>query len=293
MIAHHLVHARFSLKSAGILLALALCLCPESRAPGAESTGKAGASKPAGNGRSAAVLLEQALSAAKAASDADQPLERADIRGVPAKSPATAAAAAADDSPGLLPSPDAFPPDHAPRAAAVPARTQPAPTTTNKPAPASSSGRPESMSAPVQPQDPRVSVPGEQVNPSAYEPTGLTVNRVFVAADQEGRKISMNVPVYYETRLLGMEKDKQRAAARLLEKLDDFQKRVAAMQAEGAELLRQWNEIVNASVPKDLLMADSPSLVENQGTDKINRPTEQPGFEAGKNALVQLKKTKE
>ena len=113
MIAHHLLHARFSFKSAGIL-ALALFLCPDSRAPGAESTGKIGESKPVGNGRSAAVLLQQALSAAKAASDADQPLERADIRGVPAKMPVA-------DSPGLLPSPDAFP-DDAPRATTVQAR---------------------------------------------------------------------------------------------------------------------------------------------------------------------------
>jgi hypothetical protein len=283
MIAYHFIHARFSLKSAGIL-ALALFFCPESRAPGAESPGKADGSKPAGNGRSAAVLLQQALTAAKATSDADQPLERADIRGVPAnKRPA--------DSPGLLPSPDAFPDDA--RAASTQARNLLVPTAANKPAPATNPVRPESMSAPVQAQDPRVSVPGEQVNPSAYEPTGLTVNRVFVAADQEGRKISMNVPVYYETRLLGMEKDKQHAAARLLQKLDDFQKRVAAMQAEGSELLKEWNDIVNASVPKDLLMADSPSLVENQGTDKINRPAEQPGFEAGKNAQVQLKKSTE
>jgi hypothetical protein len=283
MTARPLLHAGFSLKSAGIL-ALALFLSPESRAPGAESAGKADGSKPAGNGRSAAILLQQALTAAKATSDADQPLERADIRAVPAKAPA--------DSPGLLPSPDAFPTDDAP-AAASQGRNAPAPAAANKPAPATKPVRAESMSAPVQAQDPRVAVPGEQVNPSAYEPTGLTVNRVFVAADQEGRKISMNVPVYYETRLLGMEKDKQRAAARLLQKLDDFQKRVAAMQAEGSELLKEWNDIVNASVPKDLLMADSPTLVENQGADKINRPAEQPGFEAGKNALVQLKKTTE
>lgn len=284
MIARPLLHAGFSLKSAG-MLALALFFCPDSRAPGAESAGKVDGSKPSGNGRSAAVLLQQALTAAKATSDADQPLERADIRAVPAnKMPV--------DSPGLLPSPDAFPTDDAP-AAASQGRNPPAPAAANKPAPATKPVRAESISAPVQAQDPRVSVPGEQVNPSAYEPTGLTVNRVFVAADQEGRKISMNVPVYYETRLLGMEKDKQRAAARLLQKLDDFQKRVAAMQAEGSELLKEWNDIVNASVPKDLLMADSPTLVENQGTDKINRPAEQPGFEAGKNALVQLKKTTE
>ncbi|MBV8901814.1 MAG: hypothetical protein JOY92_17070 [Verrucomicrobia bacterium] len=282
MIAHQLVHARFSLKPAG-LLALALFFCHDSRAPGAESAGKIDGSKPSGNGRSAAVLLQQALTAAKATSDADGPLERADIRGVPAKTPA--------DAPGLLPSPDAFPDDA--QAAATPARNPLVPAATNKAAPAASPARTESTSAPVQAQDPRASVPGEQANPSAYEPTGLTVNRVFVAAGQEGRKISMNVPVYYETRLLGMEKDKQAAAARLLQRLDDFQKRVAAMQKEGSDLLKEWNEIVNASVPRDLLMADSPSLVENQGTDKVNRPAEQPGFEAGKNALVQLKKTTE
>lgn len=278
MIVPPFIHARFSLKKSVGILALALFLCPDSRAPGAESTGKIDGSKPSGNGRSAAVLLQQALTAAKATSGADEPLERADIRGVPAKTPA--------DPSGLLPRPDAFPDDA--RTAATAARNPLPSPAANKPAPATNPA-----SAPVQAQDPRASVPGEQVNPSAYETTGLTVNRVFVAADQEGRKISMNVPVYYESRLLGMEKEKQAAAARLLAKLDDFQKRVAAMQKEGSDLLKEWNEIVNASVPRDLLMADSPSLVENQGTDKVNRPAEQPGFEAGKNAMVQLKKTTE
>ncbi|MBV9998672.1 MAG: hypothetical protein JO015_06110 [Verrucomicrobia bacterium] len=286
MTARSLFQSGLSFKPAGIL-ALVLFFCPESRAPGAESAGKTDGARPSGNERSAALLLQQALSAAQATSDAQQPLERADIRSLPAKTPAEISGAS-----GLLPSPDALP-DDAP-AAAMPARNPQGPAGTNKPAPAAKQPvRQESITAPVQAQDPRASVPGEQVNPSAYEPTGLTVNRVFVAADQEGRKISMNVPVYYETRLLGMEKDKQRAAAHLLGKLDDFQKRVAAMQKEGAELLKEWNDIVNASVPKELLMADSPSLVENQGADKINRPAEQPGFEAGKNALVQLKKTTE
>jgi hypothetical protein len=282
MIARRLIRAGSSVKPAG-LLALAVFLCAESRAPGADTAGKANGSKPPGNGRSAAVLLQQALTAAKATSEAEQPLERADVRDVPAKTPA--------DSPGFLPSADAFPDDTRPPA--TQGRNPLVPAAKNKPAPAAGPVRPEPVSAPVQAQDPRVSIPGEQVNPSAYEPTGLTVNRVFIAPDQEGRKISMNVPVYYETRLLGMEKDKQRAAARLLDKLNDFQKRVAALQKEGSDLLREWNEIVNACVPKELLMADSPSLVENQGTDKINRPAEQPGFEAGKNALVQLKKTTE
>jgi hypothetical protein len=139
MIARPLLHAGLSIKSAGIL-ALALFLCPESQAPGAESAGKADGSKPAGNGRSAAILLQQALTAAKATSDADQPLERADLRGVPAKTPA--------DSPGLLPSPDAFPDDA--RAAASQGRTPPVPAPTNKPAPSTNPVRPESISAPVQ-----------------------------------------------------------------------------------------------------------------------------------------------
>lgn len=283
MIARSLIQTG-SLFRAVSMLALALFLCPESRATGADNAVTGDRSKPPGNGRSAAGLLQQALAAAKATADAGAPLERANIRNVPDKTPV-------DGPGGLLPNADALSDDA--RAAAAQAPRSLLPGATNKPASAANPVRPESISAPVQAQDPRVSVPGEQVNPSAYEPTGLTVNRVFVAADQEGRKISMNVPVFYETRLLGMEKDRQHAAARLLQKLDDFQKRVAAMQKEGSELLKEWNEIVNASVPKELLMADSPSLVENQGTDKINRPAEQPGFEAGKNALVQLKKTTE
>ena len=264
-------------------LALTVLLCAKLQAGGTSPSGDTEASPT--KARSAEALLQQAINTAKLASTAEQqPLERADIRTTPAKTPGSRPS-------GALPSGEMLPGDAVP-----PASTQPqipsAPASPNKAAAA----RPGPVSAPVRVQDPRTRVPGERVDPSAYEPTALTVSRVFISsggADQPARKISVAVPVYYETRLLGIEKDKQRAAARLLARLHDFQRRVAAMQQEGSELLKEWNEIVNASVPRELLMADSPSLVENQGGDAVNRPVNQPGFEPGKNVVVQLKKTTE
>ncbi|HEY0792968.1 MAG TPA: hypothetical protein VGD78_18025 [Chthoniobacterales bacterium] len=236
-------------------------------------------SKPANAPRPAEALLQQALANARAVDAARQPLERADVRSsTPPYDPGGRKSA-------LLPDPEGFP--GGPRA-------EPTQTPETLAAPRRPTARPVAASAPVQVQDPRMAVAGEIPDPSAYEPTALTVSRVFVTPgtdEGEARKVAMSVPVYYETRLLGMEKDKQRAAARLLEKLADFQKRVVAMQKEGAVLLTEWNEIVDASVPKALLLADSPTLVQNQGADKVNRPDEPPGFEAGKGALVQLKAT--
>ncbi len=99
----------------------------------------------------------------------------------------------------------------------------------------------------------------------------------------------MNIPVYYESRVLGLDKDHQRTAARLLERLTEFQARLVSLRKEGADLLKEWNQIVNAGVPRELLAADSPSLVENQGTDEVNRRTASPGFQAGQGVSVELK----
>ena len=69
-------------------------------------------------------------------------------------------------------------------------------------------------------------------NGSIWEPTGITVSRLFLAGDgaNEEVKVPMSVPVLYESRLLALDKDKQRAIARLLDKLTSYRTRLAAMK---------------------------------------------------------------
>jgi hypothetical protein len=129
---------------------------------------------------------------------------------------------------------------------------------------------------------------------SLWEPTGITVSRVFLATDGakgEVRKIPMNVPVLYESRLLALDKDKQRAVARLLDKLVAYRTRLAAIRKEGTDLLTEWNQIVSSSTPQDLLLSDSPTLIEKNGTDATGHGESAPGFEPGKGVSVEVKST--
>jgi hypothetical protein len=85
---------------------------------------------------------------------------------------------------------------------------------------------------------------------SIWEPTGITASRVFVAGDAttgEAQKVPMSVPVFYESRLLALDKDKERAIARLLDKLTSYRTRLAAIKKEGADLLAEWNQIISSS----------------------------------------------
>jgi hypothetical protein len=133
-----------------------------------------------------------------------------------------------------------------------------------------------------------------EADKSLWEPTGITVSRVFLATDGakgEVRKIPMNVPVLYESRVLALDKDKQRAAARLLDKLMAYRTRLAAIRKEGADLLAEWNQIITSSTPQDLLLSDSPTLIEKKGADATGHGENAPGFEPGKGVSVEVKST--
>jgi hypothetical protein len=101
----------------------------------------------------------------------------------------------------------------------------------------------------------------------------------------------MSVPVLYESRLMALDKDKQRAIARLLDKLVSYRTRLAAIRKEGADLLAEWNQIISSSTPQDLLLSDSPSLIEKESTDAAGHGESTPGFEPGKGVSIQLKST--
>jgi hypothetical protein len=125
---------------------------------------------------------------------------------------------------------------------------------------------------------------------SIWEPTAITVSRVFLASggtNGETRKVPMNVPVLYESRLLALDKDKQRAIARFLDKLVSYRTRLAAMRKEGTDLLTEWNQIISSSTPQDLLLSDSPSLIEKENADAASVS----GFEPGKGVSIQVKST--
>jgi hypothetical protein len=129
---------------------------------------------------------------------------------------------------------------------------------------------------------------------SIWEATGITVSRVFLTSDGangEVQKVPMSVPVLYESRLLALDKDKERAIARLLDKLTSYRTRLAAIRKEGADLLAEWNQIISSSTPQDLLLSDSPTLVEKGSNDATAHGESVSGFEPGKGVSIQVKST--
>jgi hypothetical protein len=222
-------------------------------------------------------LLKKALRNAKAVSPEDG-LQRVEVRTVETKTPQNPA------QPKLLPDGSSLPDSSRPNS------SKQSPLTNSK-----ESG-PEAMKQDkgrdVQSGNPEKVVDGSDA--SVWEPTAITVNRVFLATDGskgEVRKVPMNVPVLYESRLLALDKDKQRAIARLLDKLVSYRTRLAAMRKEGADLLTEWNQIISSGTPQDLLLSDSPTLIEKSGNDAANHGETAPGFEPGKGVSIEVKTT--
>jgi hypothetical protein len=258
----------------GLLLAAATVCCCQAQAQ-TLSDGSPGGQKPPE--KSVLVpqeLLKKALKNAKAIAPDETP-RVAEVRPVPSK---------AASNPGqqkLLPSNSALP------------EASPDPKNATLPAGAKEPGsKVEKVEAPKPTEDPQ---PADEKttdlsNGSIWEPTGITVSRLFLATTTAGgdmRKVPMSVPVLYESRLLAVDKDKQRAIARLLDKLVSYRSRLATMKKEGTDLLAEWNDIVGSSTPQDLLLSDSPTLIEKN--DETTGHGTAPGFEPGKGVSVEVK----
>jgi hypothetical protein len=254
------------------LFLVTMMICSQARAQARSSGSPTGQKSPEQTVPASEELLRKALKNAKAVAPEDT-LKRAELRTVETKAPK------------LLPDGNGLPDGSRPNS--------------QKPTPLNSSkdpaAKPEAMKQDKGPDaqpDPEKAV--HESDRSLWEPTGITVSRVFLVTDGakgEARKIPMNVPVLYESRLLALDKDKQRAVARLLDKLVIYRTRLAAIRKEGADLLAEWNQIVSSSTPQDLLLSDSPTLIEKGGTDATGHGENAPGFEPGKGVSVEMKST--
>ena len=261
------------------LFLVAMMLCCQARAQGRPNGSPNGQKSPERAVPASAELLKKAMNNARAVGPDDT---QEHMRPVETKTPPNSAQSK------LLPDTSSLP-DSSP--AKAPKKTLPTPTPSKE-----SDSKPEAMKQDAdrntQSESPQKAV--DQSDGSVWEPTGITVSRLFLATDGangEVRKVPMNVPVLYESRLMALDKDKQRAIARLLDKLVSYRTRLAAMRKEGADLLAEWNQIISSSTPQDLLLSDSPSLIEKGSTDAAGHGDNTPGFEPGKGVSIQLKST--
>jgi hypothetical protein len=259
--------------------ALFLMLCCQARAQERPNGSPNGQKSPERAVPASAELLKKAMKNARAIAPDDT---QEHTRPVETKTPPNSA------QPKLLPDSNSLPDSPAAKA---PKKILPTPIPSKE-----SDSKPDTIKQDAdrnaQSESPQKAV--DESDGSVWEPTGITVSRLFLATDGtngEVRKVPMSVPVLYESRLMALDKDKQRAIARLLDKLVSYRTRLAAIRKEGADLLAEWNQIISSSTPQDLLLSDSPSLIEKESTDAAGHGESTPGFEPGKGVSIQLKST--
>ncbi len=100
-----------------------------------------------------------------------------------------------------------------------------------------------------------------------WEATNLRVQHILSADAGNGalEKIVINVPVLYETRTMRWTSADIVKARDVLSRLMLYERNLSNLRQEGQVLLKDWNELLEETVPAPSLRADSPSLPYNHG----------------------------
>jgi hypothetical protein len=108
------------------------------------------------------------------------------------------------------------------------------------------------------------------------------------SASGDIHRIVIDVPALYKSRNLRWSQEDAAQARVLLKRLEDYQEKSRTLRDEGSLILIDWNKLMDASVPNQVLRADSPSVSTNllkssrlsqapkQDSVKIQRDQESP-----------------
>lgn len=101
-----------------------------------------------------------------------------------------------------------------------------------------------------------------------FEETNLRIQHVLGATGPAGEdlgRISLDVPVLYESGRVRWTREDVAKARSLLVRIDNYQQKSRALRDEAVQLISEWDELTLRSIPDAALRADSPTLPENQG----------------------------
>jgi hypothetical protein len=102
----------------------------------------------------------------------------------------------------------------------------------------------------------------------AFEDTNLRIQHVLGATGPDGEdlgRITLNVPVLYESAQIRWTRDDLATARSLLARISRHQQKSRRLREEAVDLVSEWDALMIRSVPDSALRADSPTLPENQG----------------------------
>ncbi|MFN4943273.1 MAG: hypothetical protein ACK5G9_05695 [Akkermansiaceae bacterium] len=100
---------------------------------------------------------------------------------------------------------------------------------------------------------------------TGYEDTNIRMQHILDAQSASGdiHRIVIDIPALYKSRNLRWSQDDAAQARILLKRLEDYQEKSRTLRDEGSMILTDWNKLMDASVPNQVLRADSPSLSSN------------------------------
>lgn len=100
-----------------------------------------------------------------------------------------------------------------------------------------------------------------------WESTNLKVQHILSAdtGGDEMETIILDVPVLYESRSLRWTHDDIAKARKLMQRLVVYETNLNQLRIEGQEILQDWNQLIESTMPATALRADSPSLPHNHG----------------------------
>lgn len=101
-----------------------------------------------------------------------------------------------------------------------------------------------------------------------FEETNLRIQHVLGATgpdDENLGRITLEVPVLYQSGGIRWSKEDVSKARSLLARVEDYQLKSRSLRDEAVHLISEWDALIIQSIPETTLRADSPTLPENQG----------------------------
>ncbi len=98
-----------------------------------------------------------------------------------------------------------------------------------------------------------------------FEQTNFKVQHIIDAklGDEPQERITIEVPVIYQTRAMRWGPDEVAEARRVLRAMEIYRERVKQLKLDGQNIQFAWEKLLTNSQPIPALRADSPSLPEN------------------------------
>lgn len=111
-------------------------------------------------------------------------------------------------------------------------------------------------------------------------PAGIEETRIYTmrniklrkAGNSEWEPARIPVPVYYRSKSIAWGQEELRQAFALQQRINSYTEKLEMLKKEGAMLLEEYNKLIIAGIPEEVLGNDSPSIPEGIREENLAQP---------------------